>query len=123
MRKYLEIGKAEWKTSLAYRVDTWLSAGFSIFSIALIYLLYKAIYRGGDTLGGMTLREMTSYYLYIGVMASLAQSDGITWEFSREIKTGQYAKYIIRPASPLYTFMVSGFAQSLFPFITNGFIS
>lgn len=119
MRKYLEVASLEWRNGLAYRGDTWLTALFLVFRILLAYLLWKAVFGGQSTFGGMTLAEMVTYYLLATAIAPLTKSDGLLQDFSNEIRNGQYAKYIVRPISPLAYFISASFARSLLPAVSS----
>jgi ABC-2 type transport system permease protein len=119
LTKYMQICGLEWKNALSYRGDTWLSAIFSIFSILLAYLLWSAIFAGRPIFGGMTLKQMTTYYLLAGIISSLTQSDDLLWEFSDDIKSGKFVKYLVRPVSPLACFLSAGFARSFLPAISS----
>ncbi len=115
MKKYLEIMQCEWKNSLAYRGDVWLSAFFSVFRILLVYLLWSAVYSGGQLIGGLNLREMTTYYLIGLIISPITQGAGLLYDFAEEVRTGQYAKYIVRPISPLYYYSAASFARQILP--------
>ncbi len=122
MRKYLNMMAIEWKNSVAYRADTWLSALFSMGGVLLAYLLWKAVFRGAAQVGGMSLAEMTTYYLIVQAIQPLTQGDGALKEFSQEIRTGRYAKHIVRPVSPFATFMTSSISKALFPLLSNALV-
>ncbi len=119
MRKYFAVMSMEIKNSLAYRADTWLTAIFSVFSVALAYLLWSAVFGGAEVFNGFTLPQMTTYYLLTGILAPLTQSDGLMHDFSAEIKSGSYAKYMVKPMSPLAYFISASFARALFPTILS----
>lgn len=114
MRKYLAIFSTEVKNSLAYRADTWLTAVFSVFSVALAHLLWRAVFGGAETFNGFTLAQMTTYYLLSGILVPLTQSEGLMHDFSAEIKAGSYAKYMVKPMSPLAYFISASFARAIF---------
>lgn len=119
MRKYGLIMSSELKSSLAYRGDTWLAAIFRIFSVILAYLLWSAVFGGVESVNGFTLKQMTTYYLLSGMLSPLTQSDGLLQDFSAEIRGGGYAKYLVKPLSPLGYFLAAGFARTLFPLLTS----
>lgn len=119
MKKYFEIASLEWRNGLIYRGDTWLTAFFMIFRILLAYLLWKTIFKGQNTFGGMTLKEMVTYYLIAAAIAPLTKSDGLLQDFSNEIRNGQYSKYIVRPVSPLGYFIAASVARSILPALSG----
>jgi len=119
MKKYGFIISSEWKNSLAYRGDTWLTAIFSVFAVVLAYLLWSAVFGGADTLNGFTLQQMTTYYLLAGMLAPLTQSDGLLQDFAVEIRGGGYAKYLVKPLSPLGYFLAASLARALLPLLAS----
>lgn len=62
---------------------------------------------------------MTTYYLLAGMLAPLTQSDGLLQDFSAEIRSGGYAKYLVKPLSPLGYFLTAGFARALLPLLAS----
>lgn len=119
MRKYLQVASCSWRQQLAYRGDSWLSTGFSIFRVLLAFLLWRAIFHGADTFGGMTLPEMLAYYLFGIALQPLTRGDGVLWEFAQEIRDGRYAKYMVRPVSPLGYFIAASCARCALPASMN----
>ncbi len=115
MKKYIQVASLEWRNALAYRGDVWLGGLFLIFRVILAYLLWRAVFAGRSVIGGMTLPDMVTYYLLGTAIAPLTQNDGLLHDFSREIRTGQYIKYIVRPVSPLLYYMAAGIARSVMP--------
>lgn len=115
MKKYLQVASLEWRNALAYRGNTWISAFFLMFKVLLAYMLWRAVFGGQDTFGGMTLPEMVTYYLISSAIAPLTRGDGLIWDFSREIRSGQYSKYIVRPISPLGYFISASSARAILP--------
>jgi len=119
MRKYLQVASLEWRNALAYRGDVWLGTLFLGFRVLLAYLLWHTIFGGKDTYGGMTLAQMVTYYLMGTIISPLTQSDGLLQDFSEEIRSGQYAKYIVRPVSPLGYFTAASMIRSLLPTVSG----
>ncbi len=115
MRKYLIFLSTEVKSAMAYRADTWLTAVFSVFSVALSYLLWRAVFGQAETFNGFTLHQMTTYYLLSGILVPLTQSDGLLHDFSAEIKSGGFSKYLVKPMSPLAFFIAASFGRALLP--------
>ncbi len=122
IKKYLAVMSSELKNAIVYRGSAWLRAGLDLVMVVLSYLLWSAIFRGAETYNGFTLPEMTTYYLLGGILSSLTQSDGLLYDFSHEIKTGNYAKYMVKPMSPLVYFVSASFARALFPILSKGIV-
>ncbi len=120
IKKYRAVMSCELKNAVIYRGSTWLRAGLSIVTIALAYLLWSAVFRGAERYEGFTLPEMTTYYLLGGILSGLTLSEGLLHEFSNEIKTGGYSKFMVRPVSPLVYFVSASFARAALPMLSMG---
>lgn len=108
LKRMAAIFVLEWKNTWAYRADALLRMAMGAAAIVLSYLLWKAVFAGRAQVEGYTLPEMTTYYLLGRLFYPLTQSDGLLPEYAGEIKSGAYAKYQVRPLSPLgYYFMAS----------------
>lgn len=115
MKKYWEVFKTEFKVSLTYRMDILVSAAFSAFRIVLIYLLWSAVYSNNQTIEGMNLQEMVTYYLIGLIISPVTQGEGLLYDFAEEVRNGQYSKYMVRPMSPLYYFASGSIARQIVP--------
>lgn len=107
----------EWKNAWAYRGDALLRMLMGVATLALSYLLWRAVFAGRAVVEGYTLPEMTTYYLLGRLFYPLTQATGLLPEFSEEIKSGSYAKYQVRPLSPLGYFLTAGLGRVLLPLI------
>lgn len=117
MKKYWEVFKTEFKVSLTYRMDILVSAAFSAFRIVLIYLLWSAVYSNNQTIEGMNLQDMITYYLIGLIISPVTQGEGLLYDFAWEVRNGQYSKYMVRPMSPLYYFASGSIARQIVPTI------
>jgi len=119
MKKYVQIMSLEWKNAIIYRTDTALSALFSVFTVVLAYLLWSAVFGSREIVDGFTLPQMVTYYLLSKIVSPFSQGGGIQNEFSDEIKSGAYSKYIVKPISPLGYFVFASFARMILPVLLN----
>lgn len=119
MKKYLQIMSLEWKNAIIYRTDTALSALFSIFTVVLSYLLWSAIFGNREVVDSFTLPQMVTYYLLTKIVSPLTQGGSMQSDFSGEIKSGTYSKYIVKPISPLGYFIFASFARMALPLLLN----
>ena len=119
MKKYLEIAKITWKSMLAYRYDVYAGALFSICKILLAYLMWSIIFKSREQVGGYNFSAMMTYYIIASLFGRLDQSNGLNWQFSGEIKNGQFGKYIVRPLKPVLYFVACSYSKSVYVFGIN----
>lgn len=111
--KYLAVARLSFQERIAYRGETLVAllASFARFGLAAV--LWGAVYAGRAEVGGLSLAEMTAYYLAATLLSSVDQSEGYAWEFAEEIRSGCFAKYLSRPVSPLGWFLAVSAGRSL----------
>ncbi len=119
LKACVQVASLEWRNQLAYRGDVWLSSAFQVFRILLAWMLWSAVFGNNTLYGGMTLPEMVTYYLIGAMLVPLTQGEGLLWTFSEETRNGQYAKYLVRPMSPMGFFLSGSLARSVFPGISG----
>lgn len=119
MKKYLEIAKITWKSMMAYRYDVFAGALFSICKIVLAYLMWSIIFKSREQVGGYDFSAMMTYYIIASLFGRLDQSNGLNWQFSGEIRNGQFGKYIVRPMKPVLYFMACSYSKSIYVFGVN----
>lgn len=119
MKKYLEIAKITWKSMLAYRYDVFAGALFSVCKILLAWLMWSIIFKSREQVGGYDLNAMITYYVIASLFGRLDQSNGLNWQFSGEIRNGQFGKYLIRPLKPVLYFTACCYAKSMYVFGIN----
>ena len=90
---------------LAWKYDAFLGVMFTGATVLLAWILWKAIYGGRAELNGFTLGAMTTYYLIASFSAQFDESGGYAYEFSEEIRSGAFGKYLWRPVDPLRWFL------------------
>jgi ABC-2 type transport system permease protein len=112
MKKYLEIAKVYFKIQITYRFDVILNALGIIGKVLFAWILWGAIFSGQDKLGGMSFREMLSYYVIVSFFASLDLSEGISREISDRIRNGTFSKFMVIPAGNMRYFIIQNFGAA-----------
>lgn len=119
MKKYFEIARITWKSMLVYRYDVFSGALFSVCKILLAYLMWSIIFKSKDQVGGYDFSSMITYYIIATLFGRLDQSNGLNWQFSGEIRNGQFGKYLVRPLRPVLYFAACSYSKSLYVFGIN----
>jgi ABC-2 type transport system permease protein len=110
---YMELIRIRFLMMLAYRVNYF--SGILIYSINIgaYYFLWQAIYDHGETLGGLTLMQMTTY-VAVSWMARAFYFNNLDREIADEIKDGTVAIQLIRPYNYLIVKMMQGLGEGVF---------
>lgn len=110
---YVELIRIRFLMMLAYRVNYF--SGILIYSINIgaYYFLWQAIYEHGETLGGLSLTQMTTY-VAVSWMARAFYFNNLDREIADEIKDGTVAVQLIRPYNYLIVKMMQGLGEGLF---------
>lgn len=98
---------------LAYRVNYYSGIVIYAVNIGAYYFLWKAIYGDQETLGGLTLTQMTTY-LAVSWMARAFYFNNLDREIANEIKDGSVAIQFIRPYNYIVVKMMQGLGEGLF---------
>ncbi|MFK7697725.1 ABC transporter permease [Paenibacillus sp. HJGM_3] len=110
---YLDLIRIRFLMMLAYRVNYYSGIIIYAINIGAYYFLWKAIYGGNETLGGMTVTQMTTY-VAVSWMARAFYFNNLDREIANEIRDGSVAIQFIRPYNYLYVKMMQGFGEGLF---------
>lgn len=106
---------------LAYRYDVFTGALFSVCKILLAYLMWSIIFKNRNQVGGYDFSSMITYYIIASLFGRLDQSNGLNWQFSGEIRSGQFGKYLVRPLQPVLYFAACSYSKSVYVFGVNLF--
>ncbi|MEK5254448.1 ABC-2 family transporter protein [Paenibacillus sp. FSL F4-0125] len=101
---------------LAYRINYY--SGILIYSlnIGVNYFTWMAIYGNGDSLGGFTATQMTSY-VAVSWMARAFYFNNLDREISTDIRDGSIAIQFIRPYNYVLVKMMQGLGEGMFRFL------
>lgn len=110
---YKEIIRIRFLMMLAYRVNYYSGIIIYAVNIGAYYFLWKAIYGSQETLGGLTLTQMTTY-IAVSWMARAFYFNNLDREIANEIKDGSVAIQFIRPYNYIIVKMMQGLGEGLF---------
>lgn len=123
MKKYFEIGKITFKAELAYRFDVIMGILLAVCRIILSFILWSALFKGKDTIGGFSFNMMITYYIVSSFFSKLDMSESIVNQLSYEIRTGKFSKYLIQPVKPLGYFISVTCAKTIFIFCISSAVT
>jgi ABC-2 type transport system permease protein len=110
---YFAVARTALSDRLAWRADVFLGAGMGAARVGLALVLWTAVFAGRESIGGMGLGTMASYYLIAVFAYQLDQSSAVSSELAGEIRSGRFGKYLARPVDPLAWFLAAACGRSL----------
>lgn len=113
---YFDFIRIRFLTMLAYRVNYYSGILIYTLNIGVNYFTWKAIYGGGESLGGFTSAQMTTY-VAVSWMARAFYFNNLDREISSDIRDGSIAIQFIRPYNYVLVKMMQGLGEGLFRFL------
>ncbi len=110
---YIELIRIRFLMMLAYRVNYYSGILIYALNIGSYYFLWKAIFGGNETLGGLTLAQMTTYVV-VSWMGRAFYYNNLDREIANEIRDGSVAVQFIRPYNYVITKIMQGLGEGLF---------
>ena len=103
MKKYAHVINIGIQNNLAYRVNFLFRIMFGFIPLLSTIYLWRAVYRGEPPggIGGMTLAQMTSYYLIVTIVDSLTAVNEDDWQIAADIKDGNISQFLLKPVNYL----------------------
>ncbi|GAA4828317.1 ABC-2 family transporter protein [Paenibacillus vulneris] len=113
LNAYLDMIRIRFLMMLAYRVNYYSGIIIYALNIGAYYFLWKAIYGASESLGGMTVAQMTTY-VAVSWMARAFYFNNLDREIANEIKDGSVAIQFIRPYNYIIVKMMQGLGEGVF---------
>jgi ABC-2 type transport system permease protein len=113
---YFDFIRIRFLTMLAYRVNYYSGILIYTLNIGVNYFTWKAFYGGGESLGGFTGAQMTTY-VAVSWMARAFYFNNLDREISTDIRDGSIAIQFIRPYNYVLVKMMQGLGEGMFRFM------
>lgn len=113
---YFDFIRIRFLTMLAYRVNYYSGILIYTLNIGVNYFTWKAIYGGGESLGGFSGAQMTTY-VAVSWMARAFYFNNLDREISTDIRDGSIAIQFIRPYNYVLVKMMQGLGEGVFRFM------
>lgn len=110
---YLELIRIRFLTMLAYRVNYYSGILIYALNIGSYYFLWKAIFGSQETIGGLTLGQMTTYVV-VSWMGRAFYFNNLDREIANEIRDGSVAIQFIRPYNYVMVKIMQGMGEGVF---------
>lgn len=92
---------ATYKEWAAYRSIMAVSLFVGPLFFLVQVFIWKAVYGGQETVGGLTLQQMIAY-MGISAVINYLTFDSADWDLQMLIRTGKFLTYMLRPVSYCY---------------------
>lgn len=96
MDKYFTIINVFWQRSMAYRFTVFSYRIGEVVELVVLIIMWTAVFNSSPTIGGFTLKEMTTYLL-IGNLFTAIVRNLLSEVVARDIKDGTLSMYLIQP--------------------------
>lgn len=105
MKKYLYIVKASLSEFFIYRLNLFFEVtGIAIITFVLV-ILWQAIFRGNQSIGGYSLSQMITYIIGAGLINSFLNLQSRGDDINDDINQGYLSNFLVKPfCVPLYWF-------------------
>lgn len=115
LKKYWEIAKSQMNLRMAYNAWFWASLASSLMQLLVHYYFWSAVYEHSDSIGGMALPGMITYFILATLLNQFVSADGD--QLAEGIRNGNVAIELMRP----YNLLLKIMAVTLGGHITNFF--
>lgn len=115
LKKYWEIAKSQMNLRMAYNAWFWASLASSLMQLLVLYYFWSAVYQHSETVGGMALQGMITYFILATLLNQFVSADGDS--LAEGIRNGNVAIELMRP----YNLLLKIMAVTLGGHITNLF--
>ncbi|MBD3365979.1 hypothetical protein GF360_01400 [candidate division WWE3 bacterium] len=96
MRKYLSLFKSHLSVSLDYRADLIGTFILELLSVGSAIILWFAIYRTNEDVGGYSLEEVVLYYVLVPFVGFLTSVD-VSRKLAQSVRNGSLSNQLLKP--------------------------
>jgi ABC-2 type transport system permease protein len=95
--KYRQAFLVGLQSNLVYRWNFIVRGFFSLFHLAVVFILWTAAYAGQDDIGGFDLRQTLTYFVTLLVLQYLISAFNEDYQISEEIRQGLINQFLLKP--------------------------
>lgn len=85
------------QSNLVYRLNFAVRGFFSLFHLAVVFILWGAAYAGTPHIGGFSFEQTLTYFLVMLVMQFFVGAFNEDYQISEEIRSGLINQFILKP--------------------------
>src|SRR4051812_32146513 len=107
MSKYRHAFLIGLQSNLVYRWNFAVRGFFSMFHLAVVFILWGAAYRGTTDIGGFSFGQTLTYFLAMLVLQFFVGAFNEDYQISEEIRNGLINQFLLKPINYfLYRFSI-----------------
>jgi ABC-2 type transport system permease protein len=85
------------QSNLVYRMNFAVRGFFSLFHLAVVFILWGAVYSHNESIGGFSFGQTLTYFLVMLVMQFFVGAFNEDYQISEEIRSGLINQFILKP--------------------------
>lgn len=105
--KYRQAFLVGLQSNIVYRWNFAVRGFFSLFHLAVVFILWGAAFAGTDAIGGFDLRQTLTYFITLLVLQFFVSAFNEDYQISEEIRNGLINQFLLKPINYfLYRFSI-----------------
>ncbi len=110
--KYRQVFLVGLQSGLVYRWNFAVRSFFSMFHLAVVFLLWSAAFAGATNIGGFSFAQTLTYFLTLSVLQFFIGAFNEDYQISEEIRNGIINQFLLKPINYyLYRFTIFSAAR------------
>ena len=105
--KYRQAFLVGLQSNIVYRWNFAVRGFFSLFHLAVVFILWGAAFQGTDKIGGFDIRQTLTYFVTLLVLQFFISAFNEDYQISEEIRNGLINQFLLKPINYfLYRFSI-----------------
>ena len=97
LNKYRQAFLIGLQSNIVYRWNFAVRGFFSLFHLAVVFILWGAAFAGTDQIGGFDLRQTLTYFVTLLVLQFFISAFNEDYQISEEIRNGLINQFLLKP--------------------------
>ena len=107
LEKYRQAFLVGLQSNIVYRWNFAVRGFFSLFHLAVVFILWGAAFAGTEKIGGFDLRQTLTYFVTLLVLQFFVSAFNEDYQISEEIRNGLINQFLLKPINYfLYRFSI-----------------
>ena len=107
LEKYRQAFLVGLQSNIVYRWNFAVRGFFSLFHLAVVFILWGAAFEGAQDIGGFDLRQTLTYFITLLVLQFFISAFNEDYQISEEIRNGLINQFLLKPINYfLYRFSI-----------------
>ena len=95
--KYRQAFLVGLQSNIVYRWNFMVRGFFSLFPLAVVFILWGAAFAGADQIGGFDLKQTLTYFVTLLVLQFFISAFNEDYQISEEIRNGLINQFLLKP--------------------------